>query len=182
MEKAGYTRVGLFFVQKSSQGPNYVPVSNPRQNKLKIGKKTVWNGWKCVFSQALRLGIILTRIENMTDTSQWALCQEIFHTHDDAEVGHVLLVGFDERRDLVILLERYSQETTKERVLRKVAVRKEDAFRMARCLQLSMTALPGHLADRFSELDSFGGLAQAESILSDMLDYLLSIGVSYHQS
>ena len=122
------------------------------------------------------------RIENMEDTSQWILCQEIFHTHDDAEVGHVLLVGFDERRDLVILLERYSQATTKEKVLRKVAIRKEDAFRMAKRLQLSMTALPGHLADRFSELDSFGGLAQAESILSDMLDYLLSIGVSYHQS
>ncbi|MGM9796284.1 MAG: hypothetical protein ACI3ZY_01665 [Parabacteroides sp.] len=33
--------------------------------------------------------------------SGW-LCREIFHTHDDAVVGHVLEVGFDERRDLVV--------------------------------------------------------------------------------
>lgn len=115
-------------------------------------------------------------------TAQWLLCREIFHTHDDAEVGYVLAVGFDERRDLVISLARYRDDTAKEKVLRRVVVRKEDAFRMARRLQVSMTALPDHLADKFSDLDSFGGLAQAEAILADLLDYLLSIGVSYHQS
>ena len=113
--------------------------------------------------------------------SGW-LYQEIFHTHDDAEVGHVLVVGFDERRDLVIMLGRYRDDAAKVTVLRRVVVRKEDAFRMARCLQVSMTALPGHLADKFSDLDSFGGLAQAEAILADLLDYLLSLGVRYHQS
>lgn len=113
--------------------------------------------------------------------SGW-LCREIFHTHDDAEVGYVLVVGFDERRDLVISLACYRDDTAKEKVLRRVVVRKEDAFRMARHLQVSMTALPDHLADKFSDLDSFGGLAQAEAILADLLDYLLSIGVSYHQS
>ena len=115
-------------------------------------------------------------------TSQWLLCQEIFHTHDDVEVGHVLVVGFDERRDLVIMLGRYRDDVAKETVLRRVVVRKEDAFRMARRLQVSMTALPDHLADKFSDLDSFGGLAQAEAILADLLDYLLSLGVRYHQS
>lgn len=115
-------------------------------------------------------------------TSQWLLCQEIFHTHDDAEVGHVLVVGFDERRDLVIMLGRYRDDVAKETVLRRVVVRKEDAFRMARRLQVSMTALPDHLADKFSDLDRFGGLAQAEAILADLLDYLLSLGVRYHQS
>ena len=109
------------------------------------------------------------------------LCQEIFHTHDDAEVGHVLVVGFDERRDLVIMLGRYRDGNAKK-VLRRVVVRKEDAFRMARRLQVSMTALPDHLADKFSDWDSFGGLAQAEAILADLLDYLLSLGVRYHQS
>ena len=112
----------------------------------------------------------------------WAKSVDIFHTHDDAEVGHVLVVGFDERRDLVIMLGHYRDDNAKEKVLRRVVVRKEDAFRAARCLQVSMTALPGHLADKFSDLDSFGGLAQAEAILADLLDYLLSIGVSYHQS
>ena len=115
-------------------------------------------------------------------TSQWLLCQEIFHMHDDAEVGHVLVVGFDERRDLVIMLGRYRDDAAKVTVLRRVVVRKEDAFRMARRLQVSMTALPDHLADKFSDLDSFGGLAQAEAILADLLDYLLSLGVRYHQS
>ena len=112
----------------------------------------------------------------------WAKSVDIFHTHDDAEVGHVLVVGFDERRDLVIMLGRYRDDVAKETVLRRVVVRKEDAFRMARRLQVSMTALPGHLADKFSDLDSFGGLAQAEAILADLLDYLLSLGVRYHQS
>ena len=120
--------------------------------------------------------------EHSMDTSQWLLCQEIFHTHDDAEVGHVLVVGFDERRDLEIMLGRYRDDVAKETVLRRVVVRKEDAFRMARRLQVSMTALPDHLADKFSDLDSFGGLAQAEAILADLLDYLLSLGVRYHQS
>ena len=115
-------------------------------------------------------------------TSQWLLCQEIFHTHDDAEVGHVLVVGFDEGRDLVIMQGRYRGDAAKETVLRRVVVRKEDAFRMARRLHVSMTALPDHLADKFSDLDSFGGLAQAEAILADLLDYLLSLGVRYHQS
>ena len=119
--------------------------------------------------------------EHSMETSQWLLCQEIFHTHDDAEVGHVLVVGFDERRDLVIMLGRYRDGNAKK-VLRRVVVRKEDAFRMARRLQVSMTALPDHLADKFSDLDSFGGLAQAEAILADLLDYLLSLGVRYHQS
>ena len=122
------------------------------------------------------------RPEHSMGTSQWLLCQEIFHTHDDAEVGHVLVVGFDERRDLVIMLGRYRDDVAKETVLRRVVVRKEDAFRMARRLQVSMTALPDHLADKFSDLDSFGGLAQAEAILADLLDYLLSLGVRYHQS
>ena len=45
-----------------------------------------------------------------------------------------------------------------------------------------MTALPDHLADKFSDLDSFGGLAQAEAIMDDLLDNLLSLGVRYHQS
>lgn len=120
--------------------------------------------------------------EHSMGTSQWLLCQEIFHTHDDAEVGHVLVVGFDERRDLVIMLGRYRDDVAKETVLRRVVVRKEDAFRMARRLQVSMTALPDHLADKFSDLDRFGGLAQAEAILADLLDYLLSLGVRYHQS
>lgn len=115
-------------------------------------------------------------------TSQWLLCQEIFHTHDDAEVGHVLAVGFDERRDLEIMLGLYPDGNAKETVLRRVVVRKEDAFRMARRLQVSMTALLDHLADKFSDWDSFGGLAQAEAILADLLDYLLSLGVRYHQS
>ena len=122
------------------------------------------------------------RLEHSMDTSQWLLSQEIFHTHDDAEVGYVLVVGFDERRDLVIMLGRYRDDNAKEKVLRRVVVRKEDAFRAARRLRISMTALPGHLADKFSDLDSFGGLAQAEAILADLLDYLLSIGVSYRQS
>lgn len=122
------------------------------------------------------------RLENTMDTSQWMLCRDIFHTHDDAEVGYELVVGYDERRDLVIMLECYSEDTAKEKVLRRVVVKKEDAFRMARHLRVSMTALPDHLANKFSELDSFGGLARAESILSDILDYLLSIKVSYHQS
>ena len=122
------------------------------------------------------------RPEHSMDTSQWLLCRELFHTHDDAEVGHVLVVGFDERRDLVIMLGRYHDGTSKDKVLRQVVVRKEDAFRMARRLQVSMKALPDYLADKFSDLDSFGGLAQAEAILADLLDYLLSIGVSYHQS
>ena len=120
--------------------------------------------------------------EHSMGTSQGLLCQEILHTHDDAEVGHVLVVGFDERRDLVIMLGRYRDVVAKETVLRRVVVRKEDAFRMARRLQVSMTALPDHLADKFSDLDSFGGLAQAEAILADLLDYLLSLGVRYHQS
>lgn len=110
------------------------------------------------------------------------LCREIFHTHDDAEVGYVLVVGFDERRDLVIMLGRYCDDTSKEKVLRRVVVRQKDAFRMARHLQVSITALPDHLADKFSDLDSCGEVAQAESILADLLDYLSSIGVSCHQS
>lgn len=84
------------------------------------------------------------RLEHSMDTSQWLLSQEIFHTHDDVEVGYVLVVGFDERRDLVIMLGRYRDDNAKEKVLRRVVVRKEDAFRAARRLQISMTALPGH--------------------------------------
>ena len=84
------------------------------------------------------------RPERSMHTSQWLLSREIFHTHDDAEAGYVLVVGFDERRDLVIVLGRYRDDNAKEKVLRRVVVRKEDAFRAARRLQISMTALPGH--------------------------------------
>lgn len=117
--------------------------------------------------------------EHSMDTAQWLLSREIFHTHDDAEVGHVLVVGFDERRDLVIMLGRYQDATSKEKVLRQVVVRKEDAFRMAQQLRISMTGLPNYIADKFSIAEGFSGMEQGESILADILDYLLSLKVSY---
>lgn len=116
------------------------------------------------------------------DTSQWLLRQELFQSHDDAETGYVLVVGYDERLDMMLMLGRYRSGASKEQVLRRVVIKKEDAFGMARRLHVPMTALPGLLADKFSDLDSFGGLDIAEDILADILDYLLSIGVRYHHS
>ncbi len=117
--------------------------------------------------------------EHSMDTSQWLLCRELFHTHDDLEIGYVLVVSFDERRDLVIMLGRYHDDSSKKKVLHRVVVRKEDAFRMAQQLRIPMTKLSNYIADKFFIAEGFGGMEQGESILADILDYLLSLKVSY---
>lgn len=115
--------------------------------------------------------------KSSNDCQDLLLCQEIFHTHIDFDFGHEIIVGFDEFRDLKILWIHY--EHSSSRLYKQVIVKKEDAYRLAQQLQIPMTELPTYISDKFSDLDSFEGREYIESLLSAILDYLLSLKVHY---
>lgn len=110
-----------------------------------------------------------------------ALEKLLIETDNDQPVVATVTVGFDDKSSLVIRLERTDYEQPARSFVKSAQISREDAYRLAKGLKVSLVELPALLNARFG-VDFTADLhtpAEASAIFHELLAFVSSFGIKY---
>ena len=108
-----------------------------------------------------------------------ALEEWIAKSDDDLEIWASVTVGFDDDKNLVVKYEYvdYEEDTNNSETIAFVSL--EDAYKMARRLNVQLTALPATIKKRCGYRSDQLVPSQVKASFKEVLNYIISCGVSY---
>ena len=107
------------------------------------------------------------------------LQEVIVESHDDFPIWSSVVVGFDDDKSLVVLLEHDDYDEPDYAYKVYATVDKRDAMGMARRLNVSLTDLPAVIFKRYGEASNVFVPSEVEATFKDILDVILDCGVRY---
>ena len=109
----------------------------------------------------------------------------IYADHDDYETRNEVVVGFNDARELVVLWRvEYYDDQHKRRIATKsrASLSRDEAFRLSKHLQISVSQIPLHLVSLFSvSLDGYLTSYQVRQLYEEVIRYLSSFGILVNQ-
>lgn len=103
----------------------------------------------------------------------------IAQSDDDLEIWASVTVGFDSEKELAVKLECIDYEDEMRNRLVFAFVSFEDAYHMAKRLNVRLTALPRAIKNRCGNDSSTLVPSQVEKCFREVLDFIVSCGACY---
>ncbi|MDE6483552.1 MAG: hypothetical protein K2L01_07345 [Rikenellaceae bacterium] len=103
----------------------------------------------------------------------FALQEVIIESHDDLDIWSAVTVGFDDEKNLVVLLEYIDYDDRhNDNHNTSAIIDKEEAVVLSRRLGVSVTALPKIIFDRYGDTTDLSGPSYVEEVFKEILDLL----------
>ena len=103
----------------------------------------------------------------------------ISQSDDDLEIWASVSVGFDSEKKLAVKLEYIDYEDESNNKLVCAFVSFEDAYNMAKLLNVRLTELPRVVRERCGRRSATMVPSQVESCFREVLDFIVSYGIRY---
>lgn len=108
-----------------------------------------------------------------------ALEEWIAQSDDDLEIWASVTVGFDDEKELAVKLECIDYEEEEHNSLVFAFVSFDDAYAMAKRLNVRLTELPQAIRNRCGYSSTTMLPSQVERCFREVLDFIVSCGASY---
>jgi len=107
------------------------------------------------------------------------LQEVIIESHDDLEIWASVTVGFDDDKNLVILLKHIDYEDRNNDNNTYVIVDKEEAITLSRRLKVGITTLPKAIFDRYGDTSNLSVSSHVEAVFKEIVEFINDHRIHY---